>query len=111
MARHSHDCPDWDMDFLAHAGFLWRGIQVERFQNTSNRRMLVRIPYVRNGTKVCDLPAPSELDYLEPQTTVKIGRHLVCFCREASGLLREESHFLPFLFSDTFDASARKVSR
>ena len=28
----------------------------------------------RNGTKVCNMPAPAELESLEPQTTVKIGR-------------------------------------
>ena len=29
---------------------------------------------MRNGTQVCTMPAPAELDNLEPQTMVRIGR-------------------------------------
>ena len=29
---------------------------------------------MRNGTQVCTMPAPAELDNLEPQTVVRIGR-------------------------------------
>eukprot|EP00439_Symbiodinium_sp_Y106_P035655 s2434_g4.t1 len=32
------------------------------------------VPLRQNGTKVCNMPAPAELESLEPQTTVKIGR-------------------------------------
>ncbi|CAE7388144.1 unnamed protein product [Symbiodinium sp. CCMP2456] len=32
------------------------------------------LDFFLNGTKVCNMPAPAELESLEPQTTVKIGR-------------------------------------
>ncbi|CAE7247718.1 unnamed protein product, partial [Symbiodinium necroappetens] len=49
-------------------------VPLRQWVHVACQRRASSLDFFLNGTKVCNMPAPAELESLEPQTTVKIGR-------------------------------------
>ncbi|CAE7940197.1 unnamed protein product, partial [Symbiodinium sp. KB8] len=48
-------------------------VPLRQWVHVACQRRASSLDFFLNGTKVCNMPAPAELESLEPQTTVKIG--------------------------------------